>query len=508
MFRCLISRFFQYVLTRRNLLSIDSHLLMNTCTDIEKKRKYAEEREERQQEQAQAKKKRKKADVKGAKPRKKPEGKNKRPPPNLEGPGKKKFRKNSPPYVTPGSGKLLIDVSQHDLTPPHSYSFSIVNLVQKKQEYQARAQSGKPRDVIDMVDTSSDSSLPPSRSIRTLKKKNNQQATSPSDKKKSKGKSSVTPQEASGIEEDYLDEIANSMYDLYYKGQKSGDLKELLDHLGPTKWPAAQKVVLSSGAMVALRRYESAVKFIKEQNYSDIPGIVDIVQQEKKHVTEFLRDLQQRIDDLEEQELSQSGSSDEESSSPSQEVSPPGRGSKLAKTGRRSKGVKTSKTMKNLTNCLPSGFPKCYLPFFDQQQKGSIALIDWFHSVNEVLKTGCKTGFRFWNPIIEEFSDMKGRYDQQQLDSFLHRSHGIDVRGQVVDQKKNDPKKKSNQKKSAKEENKSDGDLKEYWAKKTSYRREFVAELDLKTHSHYCVLQEDLARFNCWCLPPSVGKSF
>ena len=103
---------------------------------------------------------------------------------------------------------------------------------------------------------------------------------------------------------------------------------------------------------------------------------------------------------------------------------------------------------------------------------------------------------------------MRGRYDQQQIDSFLHRFHGIDVRGQIIDHEKNAPKKTITEKKAAKDEMKLDGDLKEVWANKTKKRTKFVPSLDLKTHSHYCVLQEELARFNCWCLPPSVGNYF
>ena len=63
------------------------------------------------------------------------------------------------------------------------------------------------------------------------------------------------------------------MFDLFYRGQKSGDLKELLDHLGPTQWPGSHHVVLSSGAMGALQRYEQALEMLKNPNYLNIPGM-------------------------------------------------------------------------------------------------------------------------------------------------------------------------------------------------------------------------------------------
>ena len=124
------------------------------------------------------------------------------------------------------------------------YSFSIENLVQKKQEFDARAarEAGvlaKSHKVVDMLETSSDSSSPTSKTTPTPKTKENQGATLPSAKKKSTVKSSLIPLESSGIDSTatsaHHDEIGPTMFDLYYKGQKSGDLKELLDHLGPTK---------------------------------------------------------------------------------------------------------------------------------------------------------------------------------------------------------------------------------------------------------------------------------
>ena len=188
---------------------------------------------------------------------------------------------------------------------------------------------------------------------------------------------------------------------------------------------------------------------------------------------------------------------------------------KVAKTTGRASKSATSRLMSNLTNSLPSSFPNCFLPFVDHEKKGSIhsnTLIEYFLSINDALKTSCKTGFRFWNSITEEFWDMRGRYDQQQIDSFLYRFHGIDARGQILDQKKNALKKTITEKKAAKDEAKDemklDGDLKEVWANKTKKRTKFVPSLDVKTHSHYCVLQEELARFNCWRLPPSVGNYF
>jgi len=252
----------------------------------------------------------------------------------------------------------------------------------------------------------------------TPKRTKNQGPTSPSAKKK---KSTAKSSELLGMNSTEIapqhDEIGRRMYDIYYQGQKSGDLKELLDQLGPTEWPGKANVVLSSDAMIDLRRYEAALAMLKNPIYSNTPGMAEILEREKEFIHTFLRDVQRKIDELGEQ----SESSEEESSYSRHDVSSSGMVTKVAKTTGRA--AKSSRLMSNLTNSLPSSFPNCFLPFVDHEKKGRIhsnTLIEYFLSTNDALKTSCKTGFRFWNPITEEFWDMRGRYDQQQIDSFLY----------------------------------------------------------------------------------------
>ena len=84
----------------------------NTGAELERRRKYQEERES--WERTQLKKPLKKGAGKGAKQHKRAEEKSKkRKESNLEG-RPRKYRKSSPPYVPPGSSKSLLDVSQHE----------------------------------------------------------------------------------------------------------------------------------------------------------------------------------------------------------------------------------------------------------------------------------------------------------------------------------------------------------------------------------------------------------
>jgi len=79
----------------------------NIGAELERRRKYQEEREI--WEGTKLKKPLKKGAGKGAKQHKGAEEKSKRKASNLEG-RPTKYRKSSPPYVTPGSSKLLLDV--------------------------------------------------------------------------------------------------------------------------------------------------------------------------------------------------------------------------------------------------------------------------------------------------------------------------------------------------------------------------------------------------------------
>ena len=44
------------------------------------------------------------------------------------------------------------------------------------------------------------------------------------------------------------------------------------------------------------------------------------------------------------------------------------------------------------------------------------------------------------------------------------------------------------------------------WENKVMKRSNFLPSRDVMVHPHYYVPQSDLGRFNCWCLPPSLGE--
>ena len=95
----------------------------NTGAELERRRKKKEESES--WERTHSKKPLKIAAGKGAKQHKIAEEKTKkRKDSNLEGRSTKKFRTNDPPYVKPGSGKLLLYVSQHEPTALSSFYHS------------------------------------------------------------------------------------------------------------------------------------------------------------------------------------------------------------------------------------------------------------------------------------------------------------------------------------------------------------------------------------------------
>ena len=101
---------FHNVLTRRKLVVAQ----WNTCAELKKRQMYQEERET--WEENHSKKPLKIGAGKVAKKKKKAEEKNnKRKASNSDG-QPRKFRKSSPAFRKPGSGKLLLDVSLREQT--------------------------------------------------------------------------------------------------------------------------------------------------------------------------------------------------------------------------------------------------------------------------------------------------------------------------------------------------------------------------------------------------------